>query len=119
MTLGPKRCGIYATFRWGNLSINFLLDVPGDSGLPFPNRDPAQIDRYSVGEDPASKVYVGPEAKRALKLLCLEWVLLPADISQEELERPLRFTTKILKPTGSYYNSPLPEHLDPLSAKCT
>ena len=71
----------------------------------------------SVGEDPASKVYVGQKQKRALEIgYAFEWVLLPADISQEELERTIKIHNQDPQTHGLLLQLPLPEHLDPLSA---
>ena len=71
----------------------------------------------SVGEDPASKVYVGQKQKRALEIgYAFEWVLLPADISQEELERTIKVHNQDPQTHGLLLQLPLPEHLDPLSA---
>ena len=45
-----------------------------------------------------------------------EWVLLPADISQEELERTIKVHNQDPQTHGLLLQLPLPEHLDPLSA---
>lgn len=118
MTLGSERCGIHATFRWENsLTINFRPAIPGNSGLPFPNRDPAQIDRYLSRGRSCQQGLCWPEAKTCLEIgYAFEWVLLPADISQEELERTIKVHNQDPQTHGLLLQLPLPEHLDPLSA---
>ena len=67
----------------------------------------------SVGEDPASKVYVGQKQKRALEIgYAFEWVLLPADISQEELHAVIDELNADPACTGYIVQLPLPKHLN-------
>jgi methylenetetrahydrofolate dehydrogenase (NADP+) / methenyltetrahydrofolate cyclohydrolase len=67
-----------------------------------------------VGEDPASQVYVGMKHKAAEKAgMYSRQIALPAETSQEELERVVAECNEDDAIDGILVQLPLPEHLDP------
>lgn len=67
----------------------------------------------TVGNDPASKVYVGQKQKRAQQLeMAFEWVVLEADVTQGELLAEIDKRNKDPEVSGLIVQLPLPDHLD-------
>ncbi|MBG9982117.1 bifunctional 5,10-methylenetetrahydrofolate dehydrogenase/5,10-methenyltetrahydrofolate cyclohydrolase [Aerococcaceae bacterium DSM 111020] len=67
----------------------------------------------TVGDDPASKVYVGQKQKRAQQLeMSFEWVVLEGDVSQEELIAEIDKRNADPEVSGLIVQLPLPDHLD-------
>ncbi len=67
----------------------------------------------TVGNDPASKVYVGQKQKRAQNLeMRFEWVVLEEDVTQEELVAEVEKRNEDPEVSGLIVQLPLPEHLD-------
>lgn len=67
----------------------------------------------TVGEDPASKVYVGQKQKRSKAIgMDFEWLVLPENISQEALEAEIEQRNQDQAVSGIIVQLPLPKHLD-------
>ena len=69
----------------------------------------------TVGEDPASMVYVGQKERRALEVgMAFDWIRLPETISQAELNECIECLNKDETVSGLIVQFPLPDHLDKL-----
>lgn len=67
----------------------------------------------TVGEDPASRVYVGQKEKRAASIgMAFEWETLPEDITQETLLETIETYNQDQEVSGIIVQLPLPAHLD-------
>lgn len=68
----------------------------------------------TVGQDPASKVYVGQKEKKAVNLgMEFEWVRLDEEISQEELHQVIQTYNQASDCHALLVQLPLPDHLNP------
>ncbi|MCW6667068.1 bifunctional 5,10-methylenetetrahydrofolate dehydrogenase/5,10-methenyltetrahydrofolate cyclohydrolase [Aerococcaceae bacterium NML190938] len=67
----------------------------------------------TVGEDPASKVYVGQKQKKALQVgMDFEWVKLPEETTQATLNAQIEHYNQDARTHGMIVQFPLPAHLD-------
>lgn len=67
----------------------------------------------TVGEDPASKVYVGQKQKRAQTIgMDFEWLVLPENTTQDKLLEEIQIRNEDPKVSGIIVQLPLPKHLD-------
>ena len=66
-----------------------------------------------MGDDAASKVYVGQKQKRALSLgMEFQWITLSTDVPQEHLHQVILSLNEDTSVSGIIVQLPLPEHLD-------
>lgn len=67
----------------------------------------------TVGNDPASKVYVGQKQKKSLSVgIEFQWITLDEDISQELLEEKIQELNEDQSTTALLVQFPLPKHLN-------
>lgn len=67
----------------------------------------------TVGNDPASKVYVGQKQKKSLSVgMDFEWITMDESTSQEKLEEQIQALNEDDAVSGMIVQFPLPKHLD-------
>lgn len=72
----------------------------------------------TVGEDEASKVYVGQKQKTALKIgMAFDWLTLPESTTQAELSEQIRQLNEDNNVSGMIVQFPLPKHLSEKQVK--
>lgn len=72
----------------------------------------------TVGEDEASKVYVGQKQRKAIQIgMKFSWITLPEDIAQENLSELIDELNKDDEVSGMIVQFPLPKHLSEKQVK--
>lgn len=67
----------------------------------------------SVGDDPASRIYVRQKEKRAQQIgMAFEWIQLPTETSQSDLLSYIDKLNRSTEASGFIVQFPLPDHLD-------
>lgn len=67
----------------------------------------------TVGEDEASKVYVGQKQRKAIQIgMRFDWITLPEDITQATLSNQIEKLNQDDEVSGMIVQFPLPKHLD-------